>query len=47
VKEAEEKGKTVRGPAVYINLDPKIFQVLDHQTDSINQMITSLPTHIQ
>jgi hypothetical protein len=39
LKKAEEKGDLVGGPAVSINLDPKISQTLDHQTDSIHQLI--------
>jgi hypothetical protein len=34
LKEAEEKGNPVRGPAVSINLDP-----FDLPTDSIHQLI--------
>jgi hypothetical protein len=29
----------VGGPAVSVNLDPEISQTLDHQTDSIHQLI--------
>ena len=39
LEEAEKKGDPVGGPAVSINLDPKISQTLDHQTDSIHQLI--------
>jgi hypothetical protein len=39
LKEAEEKGDPIGGPSVLINLDPEIFQTLDHQTDSIHQLI--------
>jgi hypothetical protein len=39
LKEPEEKGDPVGGPAVSINLDPKIFQTLDHQTCSIHYLI--------
>jgi hypothetical protein len=39
LKEAEEKKDSVGGPAVLINLDPEIFQTLDHQTDSVPQLI--------
>jgi hypothetical protein len=38
LKEAE-KGNSVGGPAVSINLDPKISQTLDHQTGSIHRLI--------
>jgi hypothetical protein len=37
--EAKEKGNPVGGPEVLINLDPEIFQILDHQTDSIHQLV--------
>jgi len=38
LEEAEEEGNTVGGPAVSINLDPKISQKLDYQPGSINQL---------
>jgi hypothetical protein len=35
MKEAEEKGDSVGGSAVLINLPANIFQTLDHKTDSM------------
>jgi hypothetical protein len=39
LREAEEKGDSVGGPAVSINLDPGDLLTLDHQTASIHQLI--------
>ena len=39
LEEAEKEGNPVGGPAVSINLDPKIFQLLEHQQGSIHQLI--------
>jgi hypothetical protein len=39
MKEVEEEGDLVEGPAVSINLDPEISQTLDHQPGSIHQLI--------
>jgi hypothetical protein len=39
LEEAEGDGDPVGGPAVSINLDPKISQTLDHQPGSIHQQI--------
>jgi hypothetical protein len=42
IKEAEEKGDSGGGPAVSIwNTlpTPELFQTLDHQTNSIHQLI--------
>jgi hypothetical protein len=39
LKESEEKGNSVGGSAVSINLDPEISQTQDHQKDSIHQLI--------
>ena len=39
LKEAEDKHDSVGGPVVLVNLIPKTFQTLDHQTDSIHQLI--------
>jgi hypothetical protein len=39
LKEAEKKVNPVGGPAVSINLDSEIYKTLDHQTDSIHQLI--------
>jgi hypothetical protein len=35
----DEKCDPIGGPAVLINLDPKISQTLDHQAESIHQLI--------
>jgi hypothetical protein len=42
LKESEEKGNSVGGSAVSINLDPEISQTQDHQKDSIHQLIWGL-----
>jgi hypothetical protein len=39
LKDSEKKGNSVRGSVVLVNLDPENFQTLDHQTDSISQLI--------
>jgi hypothetical protein len=39
LKEAEEKGDLVGGPAVSVILDLKISQTLDHQTSNMHQLI--------
>jgi hypothetical protein len=39
LEEVEEEGDPGGGPAVSIKLDPKISQTLDHQADSIHQLI--------
>jgi hypothetical protein len=39
LKEAEEKGDSVGGPAVSIILDLEISQTMDHQPGSIHQLI--------
>jgi hypothetical protein len=38
-KGPEEEGNHVGGPAVSINLDPQIYQTLDHQLGHINKLI--------
>jgi hypothetical protein len=45
LKETEEKGDYVEGPGVLVNLDPKIFQTLDHQTDSYTSWYEAPNTH--
>jgi hypothetical protein len=39
LEEAEEEGDPVGGPAVSINLDPEISQILENLPDSIHQPI--------
>ena len=39
LEEAKDVGNPVGGPAVSINLDPNISQILEHQPDSICQLI--------
>jgi hypothetical protein len=39
LKETEEKGDSVGEAIVLITMDPEFFQTLDHQTDSMHQLI--------